>query len=171
MSWSTAGSKNVRATNSNCGVAAGNRGVTITDGSTGGGGLNPQFTYSPAAPAPGVPVNFDSATSTGTISTRVWDFGDGISGTGAQASHTYAAAGTYNVTLTVTDDEGATNQRSAPVSVTAPPPPPPSSITLTISGRTDAEKHYITHLWSGAAGSSVPSPSVSNRSVKRSAES
>jgi hypothetical protein len=57
------------------------------------------------------------------------------------------------VTLTVTDDGGATHQQSATVTVTAPPPP--SSITLTVSGRVDAEKHYITHLWSGGAGSSV----------------
>lgn len=45
-----------------------------------------------------------------------------------------------------------TRQHSASVSVSPQPPP---AITLTISGRTDAERHYITHLWSGATGSSV----------------
>jgi len=82
-----------------------------------------------------------------------WSFGDGATSTAQNPSRTYASAGTYNVTLTVTDDDGAANQHSTSLSVTAPPPP--SSITLTISGRTDAEKHYITHLWSGATGTSV----------------
>jgi PKD repeat protein len=85
-----------------------------------------------------------------------WSFGDGATSTAQNSSRTYVSGGTYTVTLTVTDDGGATHQHSASVTVTAPPPPPPpSSITLTISGRTDAEKHYITHLWSGATGSSV----------------
>ena len=44
----------------------------------------------------------------GSIASYVWDFGDGTpDGSGATPSHTYAAAGTYTVTLTVTDNKGA----------------------------------------------------------------
>jgi PKD repeat protein len=93
-----------------------------------------------------------SADSDGNVVSWSWTFGDGATSTAQNPSRTYASAGTYGVTLTVADDDGATHQQSASVSVSAPPP---SAITLTISGRTDAEKHYITHLWSGATGSSV----------------
>jgi PKD repeat protein len=96
-----------------------------------------------------------STDSDGSIVAWSWSFGDGGGSSEQNPGRTYSAAGSYTVTLTVTDDEGATEQHSAAVTVTAPPPPPPSSITLTISGRVDAEKHYITHLWSGATGSSV----------------
>ena len=38
-------------------------------------------------------------------------------GSGATASHTYASAGSYTVTLKVTDDDGATNSSSQSVTV------------------------------------------------------
>ena len=50
----------------------------------------------------------------GTIVSYVWDYGDGASGSGANPSHSYASGGSYQVTLTVTDDDGATTTRSRP---------------------------------------------------------
>lgn len=44
------------------------------------------------------------------IITRTWNFGDGTSGSGLTATHTYAAGGTYTAVLTVTDGAG---QKSA----------------------------------------------------------
>jgi subtilase family serine protease len=72
----------------------------------------------------GLTVNFtDSSTDTGgTISAHAWTFGDGSSSTAASPSHTYAAAGTYSVTETVTDSTGATSSKTASVTVTAPAP-------------------------------------------------
>ncbi len=39
-------------------------------------------------------------------------FGDGTTGTGVTPTHAYASAGTYPVSLTVTDNLGATNTAS-----------------------------------------------------------
>ncbi len=49
----------------------------------------------------------DSEDSDGTITSYLWDFGDGETSTQANPAHTYGAAGTYDVTLTVTDNDGA----------------------------------------------------------------
>jgi serine protease len=67
----------------------------------------------------GLTVNFtDSSTDTGgTISSRSWTFGDGGTSTATNPSHTYAAAGTYNVSLKVTDNLGATNTKTQAVTV------------------------------------------------------
>ena len=58
-------------------------------------------------------VNFSSAGSNdpdGTAITYLWDFKDGTPTSSAQnPTHTFAAAGTYDVTLTVTDESGATS--------------------------------------------------------------
>ena len=69
----------------------------------------------------GLTVNFtDSSTDTGgTISSHAWTFGDGATSTAANPSHTYAAAGTYSVTETVTDSTGATSSKTASVTVAA----------------------------------------------------
>ena len=62
-------------------------------------------------PYPGQEVYFDSSGShdlNGRIIDYQWEFGDGGTANGPQASHTYAEGGYYVVRLTVTDDEGAT---------------------------------------------------------------
>jgi len=61
--------------------------------------------------------DFDGTGSTddGTIVTFDWDFGDGTSATGANVSHTYDGPGDYDVTLTVTDNDGATHDTTTTV--------------------------------------------------------
>jgi PKD repeat protein len=68
-------------------------------------------------------ASFDASASTdpdGTVESYAWDFGDGTTGAGRTASHTYDTAGTYTVTLTVTDNRGATTSVSKPVTVSTP---------------------------------------------------
>ncbi len=82
----------------------------------------------PPAVRVGRPVAFDASTSAdpdGAITDYAFDFGDGtrVNGTSATASHAYAAPETYAATLTVTDDEGATDAAQATVTVLANVPP------------------------------------------------
>jgi len=50
--------------------------------------------------------------------TYLWDFGDGSNSTSEKPIHTFASYGTYSVSLTVTDEYGATNTTSKNVFVT-----------------------------------------------------
>jgi PKD repeat protein len=60
----------------------------------------------------------------GSILSRTWDFGDGATSTEPNPSHTYAAAGSFTVVLTVTDDDGANDTASHQAEPAAPPAPP-----------------------------------------------
>jgi PKD domain len=57
------------------------------------------------------------------IAARLWDFGDGTTASDPAPAHTYAAPGTYTVTLTVTDENGFSATTSRQVTVPAPPSP------------------------------------------------
>ncbi|HEV7365582.1 MAG TPA: PKD domain-containing protein [Gemmatimonadales bacterium] len=59
----------------------------------------------------------------GSIASWRWDFGDGQGSTEQNPSHFYAVPGHYNVTLTVTDNAGASDSRSHDANPSAPPPP------------------------------------------------
>lgn len=64
--------------------------------------------------------NFDGSSSTDNqpIASYGWNFGDNSTGSGATTSHGYAAAGTYTVTLTVTDSVGQQDAETKSVTVT-----------------------------------------------------
>ncbi len=63
----------------------------------------------------------DSSTDAGgTIGTHAWTFGDGGTSTATNPAHTYAAAGTYSVSETVTDSiNGTSSSKTASVTVTS----------------------------------------------------
>jgi PKD repeat protein len=96
ISWSTLGNKTVTAKNAACPGLTGTRTVRINPK------LDACFSVSPS-PLATLPVSFDAACAVGSPAGYTWDFGDHSPfGNGAQVSHTYAAAGTYQVVLSVT---------------------------------------------------------------------
>ncbi|MFI0793500.1 collagenase [Micromonospora rubida] len=95
-----------------------------------GGGTNPPANQAPVAAftaaTSGLTATFtdQSTDGDGSIAARAWTFGDGTTSTAANPTKTYGAAGTYPVTLTVTDNKGATGTTSRNVTVTGSTPLP-----------------------------------------------
>jgi len=86
------------------------------------------FTLAASAQA-GTPVRFDATSSSspaGSPLTYTWEFGDGALGGSATLARTYAAAGTYAVTLTVRDNAGNAARKTQDIVITAGPAPGPS---------------------------------------------
>lgn len=81
------------------------------------------FTVSPTSAGVDQVIFFNASESrpaTGrTIVSYDWDFGSGRTATGVTTSKSYSSAGTYRVTLRVTDDAGSVGQRTVDVTVTA----------------------------------------------------
>ncbi|MCI0689838.1 MAG: PKD domain-containing protein [Sporichthyaceae bacterium] len=101
--------------------------LTVTDNDGAPGNTTQPVTVSNAAPTAaftfacdGVSCTFNGSGSTdldGTVASYSWDFGDGNSGTGVSPTHDYAAAGSYDVELTVTDNDGATDDQTTTIEV------------------------------------------------------
>ncbi len=67
------------------------------------------FSFVPEQPSAGEIITFDasaSADADGTIARYEWSFGDGARAEGKNVTHQYQLPGTYEVKLTVTDNEG-----------------------------------------------------------------
>ncbi len=89
--------------------------VTVSSG--GGGNVAPTADY--IFTNDGLTTLFDdlSSDTDGSIAAWTWDFDDGQVSTAKEVGHTFTAAGTYNVTLTVTDDDGSMDTMSQNVTV------------------------------------------------------
>ncbi len=124
----------------------------------------------------GQPIQFDGSNSSdpgGSITAYTWNFGDGMSGNGPTPTHTYAAAGNYTATLTVTDNCGVTSSCEVSVTVTQPDNQPPvcdpggpyagptnTPIQFDGSNSHDPDGTIVTYEWDfgdGATGSG-PTP-------------
>ena len=82
----------------------------------------------------------------GIIEFYKWDFGDGQIGSGETPIHTYTVEGEYPVSLTVIDNDGATDTDNTTITIYPEnnPPQKPSIPTGENSGKIEVEYTYIT---------------------------
>lgn len=106
------------------------------------------FTYG----TDGLIVDFTDASndSDGTLVTWHWSFGDGAESNIQNPQHTYAASGTYSVTLTVTDNDGATAEKTRTVTVDTAVVPPPTAIELSYTLGKMRSNKYVSLTWTPA---------------------
>jgi Tol biopolymer transport system component/PKD repeat protein len=135
---------------------------------SGAGNTRPVASFSPACL--GRACTFDGSGSSdpdGTVASLAWNLGDGTTASGPTVRHTYAAAGTYIATLTVTDNGAATATLQKSVSiVNAPPVPSFSSACLGLtcsfdgSGASDPDGTIAGLAWNFGDGTAGSGPTV-----------
>jgi PKD repeat protein len=96
--------------------------VAVFDIVDGSGAPTAAFTASPVSGTVPVSTTFIDR-STGVPTSWLWDFGDGETSTASRPVHAYIAAGTYSVTLTVTNAEGSASTTQTDLVTVAPNPP------------------------------------------------
>lgn len=112
--------------------------------------------------------NGTGSTDDAGIVSYAWSFGDGSTGSGATPAHVYAAAGSYPVTLTVTDGPGLTGTitKTATIAGGTNQPPvaawtvsctttPAHTCTLDGSGSHDPDGTIVAWKWTNTAGAVV----------------
>ena len=104
--------------------------LTVTDNEGATGSATESVTVPPPAnqgptagfsftrTGPSVTFHDESIDDDGAVLSWKWDFGDGSSSTERSPDHSYVAAGTYSVTLTVVDNYATRGEISKSVSVT-----------------------------------------------------
>lgn len=142
-------------------------GVTV-DGSTQGSVSPPvvEFMGNPTSGNAPLTVNFTDLSS-GNLSSWSWNFGDGISSTTQNPSHTYTSAGVYTVSLTATNSGGSdTETKTNYITVNVPGAEATTVSVASISYATQGGKNHDRNLFITIAlvddlGSAVSGASVS----------
>lgn len=130
--------------------------VSIDTGSGDSGNENAAPTAAFSVTCSDLTCSFDASASSdsdGNLVSYAWTFGDGNTGSGQTVDHTYAVGGTYSVSLTVTDDGGATGSTSDEVTVSEAPVG--DGLTLSASGYKVRGRHHVDLAWSGASSADV----------------
>ena len=112
--------------------------------------INPvvDFSWSPLHPIVGELVKFTdlSYDYDGTIVSWHWDFGDGDTDSIRNPSNRYQAAGRYQVTLTVTDNDGGITQASNMITVTQIPVEDEATFVMVVYVKHDDKPVYNAHV-------------------------
>ncbi len=107
----------------------------------------------PASATTGVATSFKATVSDALGTANVtWSFGDGDTATGDSATHAFATAGTFTVTVTATDGAGNRTTRSADVVVAAAPAAPETTLRF-VSAKLN--RRHTRVLWSLNRSASV----------------
>ncbi len=157
----------------------------------GGGAVNQPPSVNANGPYTGTvgeSISFDSNGSSdpdGSIAAYAWTFGDGVSSNEDNPSHTYNVPGTYQVVLTLTDNDGATGTDTTTATITDDQPPPPvnnppacaidtpsGNVTITVGASvnysatvTDTDNDPLTISWSFGGGNPASSNIVDPGSI------
>jgi len=131
----------------------------------------------PAAPVRGEQVVFDASNSTDDtgIAAYRWAFGDNATATGETVTHRFDAAGTYEVTLEVTDEGGNAATETVAVEVLAPDETPPAAaadaepatveaganVTVDAGGSTD-NREIASYRWAFGDGATAEGSTASH---------
>jgi PKD repeat protein len=144
-------------------------------GTPGGNPAPVAFSNGPYEGEPNVAINFSSegsSDSNGSIEGYHWDFGDGDTSLLANPSHAYSTDGVYTVTLTVTDNEGATGTSVTTATISSgtsniPPVSSPngpytgqagSPIGFSSAGTTDPDGTIVSGFWDFGDGTTSTTP-------------
>ena len=117
----------------------------------------------------GEAITYDATASSdpdGEIVSYLWEFGDGSTRTDVAGTYAYATAGTYTVSVTITDDRGATAEGSTTIEIVDVANQPPvaviaasatdaevnEAITFDGSQSTDADGNIVSYQWNFGDG-------------------
>lgn len=141
------------------------------------GQVTAEFSASTTTGCVGTEIEFlDQSTSNGTITSWLWDLGDGNTSNDQHPSHIYASVGTYNICLTVTDNLGQNDMEckngfidvsSSPTCIIDPNIPVLNCVNniVVLDGSQSSVGPNFTYLWSTTngtilSGSNTVSPTV-----------
>ncbi|MFI3118914.1 MAG: PKD domain-containing protein [Methylococcaceae bacterium] len=132
------------------------------------------FSATPQSGSAPLTVNLDASASTdsdGNVALYAWSSSDGQSASGKLASFEFSSAGTPVITLTVTDDKGATHSTQKTISVsvklvankaplasfsaTPQSGSAPLTVNLDASASTDSDGNVALYAWSSSDGQSA----------------